>query len=1073
MSPRYGSRLLPVVVDEIAQSQPDLPYASVPLTANLSDGFKDITFSDITSATNYLAAWIHGNLGRSSDFDTIAYIGPGDLRYVVVFLAAIKCGYKVLLPSLRNSPWMNASLLEQTQCYHLLYAPEVEALVNPLLDQKADLKTHQVQALEDLTLPEAEHFPFDRDYDAAKWDPILILHSSGSTGPPRPIQMNHATFAVGDNDRNLPTVPGRVNQNWALWDFAEKETFFSPFPAFHLAGFSSMVMLPIYYSNATLVLGPPTRPPTGHLVSEIMDHFKLKSIFCPPIIAEQLVQEPNGLEKCNHLKFLLYAGGPLSLAAGDALSKVTDVCQFYGQTETGAIQALVPKREDWASLEWHPMQEAIMEPSVDSTYEMIMNRNPALEGVRNVSCNFPDVKVWRTKDLFKPHPTKPNLWTFHGRTDDIIVLSNGEKFNPVPSETQIAAHPLLAGALIIGQGHPQASLILEPKDHSRELKSLIKEIWPIIEKVNAGTPGHARITRDMILIGSSSKPFDRAAKGTVIRSSTGKNYEKETAELYARDVSNNLLHINLKSWPDLTETTQFVKEVIASVFPNHSVAEGDDLFVLGLDSLRTTEVVSLLKAGIKFGSKDKDVSWMSVKFVYENPSITTLAHSILSHAYPPLYAFAPGGYTTQNRIGKMESRIEKSVDTTQNRIGKMESMIEKYTRDLPQPQKRESSQQAGLHVLLTGSTGSLGTQLLVNLLSDPTVIRIHCLDRSATAQERITYALSTWSPPPTVDFSRVSFHQADYGKFDFGLPSSIFSELHCAVKVIIHSAWKVDFNHSLDSFEAVHIRGVRNLIDFSATSKVHPRIIFISSISSVGNWRAAVSKEGSSTPTIIPETLPPTLAVAQPLGYAESKAVAEQILASATEKSRISALIIRVGQIAGPVSDMNGARWNEHEWLHLLLKTSKALGKIPNGEALENIDWIPVDVLASVIYDLLKNTDATTSVFRVFHLVNPVVKLWVELLPVIQARFGSLEAVSMHEWVGELEKVNLEDRDAVALKPAVKILDFFREIRETRYIGAKKIIFSTEEAQRSSQTLRGLGPVSEDWMEKWLSDWGF
>ena len=103
-----------------------------------------------------------------------------------------------------------------------------------------------------------------------------------------------------------------------------------------------MILLPTYYSNATLVLGPSTRPPTGHMVSEIMDHFKLKSIFCPPIIAEQLVQEPGGLEKCKNLKFLLYAGGPLSQAAGEALSKVTDVCQFYGQTETGPIQALVP-----------------------------------------------------------------------------------------------------------------------------------------------------------------------------------------------------------------------------------------------------------------------------------------------------------------------------------------------------------------------------------------------------------------------------------------------------------------------------------------------------------------------------------------------------------------------------------------------------------------------------------------------------------------------------------------------------------------------------------------------------------
>ena len=125
----------------------------------------------------------------------------------------------------------------------------------------------------------------------------------------------------------------------------------------------TMIVLPIYSTTATVVIGPADRPATGHLASQIMQQYQLRAIFCPPAIFEQLVQEPKGLEQAKRLDFLSYAGGPLSTITGDLLSQVTDVCQFYGSTETGAIPTLVPRRDDWASLEWHPSYGIDMQPS--------------------------------------------------------------------------------------------------------------------------------------------------------------------------------------------------------------------------------------------------------------------------------------------------------------------------------------------------------------------------------------------------------------------------------------------------------------------------------------------------------------------------------------------------------------------------------------------------------------------------------------------------------------------------------------------------------------------------------------
>ena len=85
---------------------------------------------------------------------------------------------------------------------------------------------------------------------------------------------------------------------------------------------------------------------------------------------------------------------------------------------------------------------------------------------------------------------------------------------------------------------------------------------------------------------------------------------------------------------------------------------------------------------------------------------------------------------------------------------------------------------------------------------------------------------------------------------------------------VIHNAWKVDFNHTLISFET-HIANTRKLIDECFTFAHRPRVIFTSSIAAVQGWD--VSKG------LIPEEplTDPLLAMAN--GYGASKHVAEQV----------------------------------------------------------------------------------------------------------------------------------------------------------------------------------------------------
>ena len=61
-------------------------------------------------------------------------------------------------------------------------------------------------------------------------------------------------------------------------------------------------------------------------------------------------------------------------------------------------------------------------------YELTIPNPESLSWIHTIAHTFPEVDVWRTNDWYKRHPTDPNLFTLRRRGDDMIVLSNGEKF---------------------------------------------------------------------------------------------------------------------------------------------------------------------------------------------------------------------------------------------------------------------------------------------------------------------------------------------------------------------------------------------------------------------------------------------------------------------------------------------------------------------------------------------------------------------------------------------------------------------------------------------------------------------
>lgn len=77
---------------------------------------------------------------------------------------------------------MNLSLLKQTGCTKFFFSAEMTQKVRELQAEKADLQIFDVQPFDDMIRGDPKHYPYEEKFADVRWNPILILHSSGSTG---------------------------------------------------------------------------------------------------------------------------------------------------------------------------------------------------------------------------------------------------------------------------------------------------------------------------------------------------------------------------------------------------------------------------------------------------------------------------------------------------------------------------------------------------------------------------------------------------------------------------------------------------------------------------------------------------------------------------------------------------------------------------------------------------------------------------------------------------------------------------------------------------------------------------
>ena len=102
------------------------------------------------------------------------------------------------------------------------------------------MKVLEISSLEEcFNEKEVDKYPFTETWEKASKDPIAVLHTSGSTGVPKPIVITHEHMAAVDKYHFLPPVDGQ-DTSTSLY---ENRRVLSFMPPFHVSLFDPDILL--------------------------------------------------------------------------------------------------------------------------------------------------------------------------------------------------------------------------------------------------------------------------------------------------------------------------------------------------------------------------------------------------------------------------------------------------------------------------------------------------------------------------------------------------------------------------------------------------------------------------------------------------------------------------------------------------------------------------------------------------------------------------------------------------------------------------------------------------------------
>jgi hypothetical protein len=507
-------------------------------------------------------------------------------------------------------------------------------------------------------------------------------------------------------------------------------------------------------------------------------------VHCAPMVIENMYHHilDNGgdFTPLISLKLLQPGGATMSdNIVKDLTEHGVNVKSTYGSTEIGPPFRSLPapsNKNCYAFRNLYPDNPFIkMEQVGEGLYECVVYKG--FELAADIWAGKDDNEPFRTSDLFTQEPPESGFFILQGRRDDVLVHSNGENTNAGSLQLDIrTASKAIKQTLALGHMLPSVSLLVEVyEEYDPEFSETESLVWEAVEEVNSRYPTHSEIARNMICILPRGSVLPVTPKGNVKRRKAEQLYASHIARLYDHDISSN---IRLSSQEPLSE---FLRNLFAKVsgVPAANIYDWTTIFDLGVESrLALTIRCSLSR---RLGKP------VSLNTIFERPSISQLVSTFESTS-----------------PSKADSIQISSSQTINRLISKLESEFKTWP---PRAATSLYPTTGSEIVLLTGSTGSLGTALLEAFSSSRHVTKIYAMVRGSNHLAKLKKALETRGIDPSIlDGGKIEALNFSMQDPFLGLDIETYHTLATSVTTVVHNAWKVDFNVGIEEFEGDCIR---------------------------------------------------------------------------------------------------------------------------------------------------------------------------------------------------------------------------------------------------------------------------